>query len=87
MLPGALAFDFPFRLPNIFASTTVPRTITARSEDVPPPIPRIAIIGAGAGGSSAAFWLSKARTRVGVNFEIDVYESKDYIGGRESPLI
>ena len=88
VLPGALALNFqlPFKFPNLFASTIAPITTTAHSEDVPSPIPRIAIIGAGAGGSSAAFWLSKARTRLKVNFEIDVYESSDYIGGRECPL-
>jgi prenylcysteine oxidase/farnesylcysteine lyase len=84
VLPGALAFELPFRISNLFASTFSPTTITAQLEDVPS-IPRIAVIGAGAGGSSAAFWLSKARTRLGVNFEIDVYESRGYIGGRMCP--
>ena len=86
VLPGALAFHFPFKLSNLFASTIAPTTISAQSEDVPP-VPRIAIIGAGAGGSSAAFWLSKARTRLGINFEIDVYESRGYIGGREYKIL
>lgn len=86
-LPGTLAFEFPFKLSNFFASTIAPITTTAQTEDIPSPISRIAIIGAGAGGSSAAFWLSKARTRLGVNFEIDVYESNDYIGGREYSLL
>jgi prenylcysteine oxidase / farnesylcysteine lyase len=85
VLPGVLAFNFPFSFSNLFSSTIEPTSITTHSEDIPSPI-RIAIIGAGAGGSSAAFWLSKARTRLGVNFEIDVYESRDYIGGRECPF-
>ena len=85
VLPGALAFELPFGIVNLFASTFSPTSITAHLEDAPSPISRIAIIGAGAGGSSAAFWLSKARTRLGVNFEIDVYESRGYIGGRECP--
>jgi prenylcysteine oxidase/farnesylcysteine lyase len=83
VLPGALAFELPFGIAKLFASTIAPTTITAHLENVPAPISRIAIIGAGAGGSSAAFWLSKAKTRLGVDFEIDVYESSDYIGGRE----
>lgn len=44
--------------------------------------PRIAIIGAGAGGSSAAYWVSKAKERHGVSIQVDVYEKSDYIGGR-----
>lgn len=47
---------------------------------------RVAIIGAGAGGSSAAFWLSKVRERLGVDVSVDVFERADYIGGRESPV-
>ena len=82
VLPGALAFD-PFGFAKLFASTIAPTAITGHLEDVPSPISRIAVIGAGAGGSSAAFWLSKARARLEVNFEIDVYESRGYIGGRE----
>lgn len=44
---------------------------------------RIAIIGAGAGGSSAAFWVAKARERYGVDVEVDLYERNGYVGGRE----
>ncbi|KAF5377177.1 hypothetical protein D9615_006339 [Tricholomella constricta] len=47
-------------------------------------VPRIAIIGAGAGGSSAAFWISKAKERYGLSVEIDVYERETYIGGRST---
>ena len=85
VLSGALAFELPFGIAKLFASTIATTTITGQVEDVPSPIPRIAIIGAGAGGSSAAFWLSKAKARLEINFEIDVYESRDYIGGRECP--
>jgi prenylcysteine oxidase/farnesylcysteine lyase len=46
-------------------------------------IVRIAIIGAGAGGSSAAFWISKAKERYGVSVDVDVYEKEGYIGGSE----
>ncbi|PPQ78142.1 hypothetical protein CVT24_006425 [Panaeolus cyanescens] len=43
---------------------------------------KIAIIGAGAGGSSAAFWISKAMKRSNLSASIDVYEQSSYIGGR-----
>lgn len=85
VLPGALAFEFPFGIGKLFASTIAPTIITGHIEDGPSSVTRIAVIGAGAGGSSAAFWLSKAKARLGVNFEIDVYESGSYIGGRECP--
>lgn len=45
---------------------------------------RIAIIGAGAGGSSAAFWISKAKERYGLDVKVDIYERNNYIGGRMS---
>ena len=85
VLPGALAFELPFGIGKLFASTIAPTIITGHLEDGSSPVSRIAVIGAGAGGSSAAFWLSKARARLGVNFEIDIYERGSYIGGRECP--
>ncbi|KAF8588432.1 FAD/NAD(P)-binding domain-containing protein [Ramaria rubella] len=46
---------------------------------------RVAIIGAGAGGSSAAFWLSRAQNRTPEhNVFIDVFEKETYIGGRST---
>ncbi len=42
---------------------------------------KIAVIGAGAGGSSTAFWIQKAKSRAGVNVEVDVYERSGYVGG------
>ncbi|KAI0050817.1 FAD/NAD(P)-binding domain-containing protein [Auriscalpium vulgare] len=47
---------------------------------------RIAIIGAGAGGSSAAFWLAKAKERHGLNIEVDIYEKDSFIGGRSTTV-
>jgi ribulose 1,5-bisphosphate synthetase/thiazole synthase len=44
---------------------------------------RVAIVGAGAAGSSAAFWISKAVERLGKDITVDLYESSDYIGGSE----
>ncbi|KAK0208424.1 Prenylcysteine lyase-domain-containing protein [Desarmillaria ectypa] len=69
-----LAFQFPFKVP--FLKNKLDDDATAP--------PRIAIIGAGAGGSSAAFWISKAKERFGLDLEVDVYESLSYIGGRST---
>jgi prenylcysteine oxidase/farnesylcysteine lyase len=41
----------------------------------------VAIIGAGAGGSSAAFFISKAKERYGLDIDVHVYEKNDYVGG------
>ncbi|KAF8973540.1 Prenylcysteine lyase-domain-containing protein [Flammula alnicola] len=81
LLPGVLAFQiqFPFKVPKLFSSNS----LLPEAEDAPVSgTSRIAIIGAGAGGSSAAFWISKAKERFGLDVEIDVYESRSYIGGR-----
>jgi prenylcysteine oxidase/farnesylcysteine lyase len=43
----------------------------------------VAIIGAGAAGSSAAFWIERGRERLGANIVIDIYESESYVGGRK----
>ncbi|GJJ09491.1 hypothetical protein Clacol_003714 [Clathrus columnatus] len=47
---------------------------------------RVAIIGAGAGGSSAAYWLSRAADRHPeiVNLQVDVFEKESYVGGRST---
>lgn len=82
LVPSALAFQiqFPFKVPEFFSSK-IP--LTQVEEAIVSTTPQIAIIGAGAGGSSAAFWISKARERFGLDVEIDVYERNDYIGGSE----
>lgn len=51
-----------------------------------PSQPRVAIIGAGAAGSSAAFWISKAAERLGKDIVIDVFERSNYIGGSKSAV-
>ena len=79
LLPAAtLALQFPFKVPFLDWN------VSAGLEDgtIPNHTPRIAIIGAGAGGSSAAFWISKAKERYGVDVQVDVYEKETYIGGR-----
>jgi prenylcysteine oxidase/farnesylcysteine lyase len=78
LLPLTLAFQFPFTVPGIFkVYPSVHEPVTS------PATPRIAIIGAGAGGASAAFWLSKAKERFGLDIGIDLYEQSSYVGGRE----
>lgn len=78
--------EFDFRLP--FTSKSSGGTgsqVVLEPVEAPADAPlRIAIIGAGAGGSSAAFWIGKAKERHEQNVHVDVYEKSDYIGGRES---
>ncbi|KAG8740549.1 hypothetical protein FRC10_004165 [Ceratobasidium sp. 414] len=47
---------------------------------------KVAIIGAGAGGSSAAYWVSLAKKRISPNAQVvvDVYDKNNYIGGRST---
>ncbi|KZT67749.1 FAD/NAD(P)-binding domain-containing protein [Daedalea quercina L-15889] len=54
------------------------------SSTTAPAAARVAVIGAGAGGSSAAFWIAKAKERYGLDVEIDVYERNSYVGGRDT---
>ena len=80
----AYAFQFPFKLP-FFSSASSQVPLVANDVPETQAIPnRIAIIGAGAAGSSAAFWISKAKERYGLDVEVDVYDKNAYIGGRES---
>ena len=77
------AIQLPFKIPFFSSSAqeplAAPELPTAETT-----IPnRIAIIGAGAAGSSAAFWVSKAKERFGLDVEVDVYDKNSYIGGRE----
>lgn len=80
LFPCVLAFELPFSVSALFSSKT------ARNATTPSSLTRIAIIGAGAGGSSAAFWISKAKERSNLDVQVDVYEAADYIGGRASVL-
>lgn len=48
---------------------------------------KVAIIGAGAAGSSAAFWLSRAKSRLHENISITIYDKNDYIGGRSTTVL
>lgn len=73
------AFQLPFNIAGFWSQVSAPSSIDTellRS-------PRVAIIGAGAGGSSAAFWIAKAKERHGLDVAVDIYERSDYIGGRK----
>lgn len=50
---------------------------------------KVAVIGAGAGGSSASFWLSLAKQRAapGTDVSVTVYEKDTRVGGRESSFL
>lgn len=80
-LPYALALEFHFNVSRFFSPFS-PKSAVHTSSSPTSSTPKIAIIGAGAGGSSAAFWISKGKERFGLNVQVDVYESLDYIGGR-----
>lgn len=45
---------------------------------------RVAVIGAGPAGSSAAYFLNHFRRHAGTKTEVTVYESNSYIGGRST---
>lgn len=52
----------------------------------PPPAKRVAIIGAGAGGASAAFHLAQYAVAASIPVNITVYERNAYIGGRTTTV-
>ncbi|KAH6677448.1 Prenylcysteine lyase-domain-containing protein [Halenospora varia] len=47
---------------------------------------RVAIIGAGAGGSSTAYYLQQFAERSGVEVDITVFERASYVGGRSTTV-
>jgi prenylcysteine oxidase/farnesylcysteine lyase len=81
LITPSIAFQLPFNLP-FFKSTQT----TFVEEQPTSTTSRIAVIGAGAAGSSAAFWISKAKQRSGIDIEVDVYERASYIGGRSTTV-
>lgn len=46
----------------------------------------VAIIGAGAGGSSTAFFIAKAKQRYGVDIDIHIYDKNEFVGGGKAPF-
>lgn len=78
---SSLALQFTFKYPFLeFEPKSADATPTVAAPSEPKPH-KIAIIGAGAGGSSAAFWVSKAKERFGLDVEVDVFDREAYIGG------
>ncbi|PFH54745.1 hypothetical protein AMATHDRAFT_72501 [Amanita thiersii Skay4041] len=81
-IPYTLALEFPFKIPYFFNAKV--RISEPSHRSTTPTTPKVAIIGAGAAGTSAAFWLSKAKERFGINVDIDIYEQSSYVGGRST---
>ncbi|KAG6866235.1 hypothetical protein C0991_006822 [Blastosporella zonata] len=81
LLPASLAFQLPFKIPFFTKNEALEKAAVEPTESFNT-VPRIAIVGAGAGGSSAAFWISKVKERFNVSVEVDVYDKESYIGGR-----
>ncbi|TFK36786.1 Prenylcysteine lyase-domain-containing protein [Crucibulum laeve] len=79
---GSIAFQFPFQFPFLRPKLALNQAVTEDAFVFT--TPKVAIIGAGAGGSSSAFWIAKAKERFGVNIEVDVYEREHYVGGRST---
>ena len=80
----AQALSLPFRLPSWLwfgsrsnALTIVPGKPWYNASKT------VAIIGAGAGGSSTAFFIAKAKKRYGIDIDIHIYEKNEFVGGGE----
>ena len=59
-----------------------PKAQTVCNKPHDPTALRVAVIGAGAAGSSSAWWLHLASDRLGRPIEVEVFKRADYIGGR-----
>jgi hypothetical protein len=81
------ALSLPFRLPSWlwFGSTGNALTIDS-GKPWYNASKTVAIIGAGAGGSSTAFFIAKAKQRYGVDIDIHIYDKNEFVGGGE-PLL
>lgn len=75
------ALDLYSKLPFFSFASQIPLVLPHTTQSLASD--RIAIIGAGAGGTSAAFWIAKAKERYGLSAQVDVFDRNDYIGGRE----
>ncbi|KAI0655025.1 Prenylcysteine lyase-domain-containing protein [Cubamyces menziesii] len=81
----AYAFQLPFNIKLPFFSGSQTPLVAPELPDPATPN-RIAIIGAGAAGSSAAYWIAKGKERYGLDVEVDVYDKNSYIGGRSTTV-
>ncbi|EKM53071.1 uncharacterized protein PHACADRAFT_259228 [Phanerochaete carnosa HHB-10118-sp] len=86
LLQVAAAFRLPFRLPWAHAHLNDGEQVPLALPTEESAVPRIAIVGAGAAGSSAAFWIGKAKERYGLDVEVDLFDSNGYIGGRSTTV-
>ncbi|KAF2018411.1 Prenylcysteine oxidase [Aaosphaeria arxii CBS 175.79] len=77
-------------IPLVTAPLLTSALRSGHDQELPPPRSsaqkRVAIIGAGAGGSSAAYHLSQYASLDGTPFSIDVFERSSYIGGRTTTV-
>ena len=80
----AQALSLPFRLPSWlwFGSQSNALTIDS-GKPWYNASKTVAIIGAGAGGSSTAFFIAKAKQRYGVDVDIHIYDKNELVGGGE----
>lgn len=72
-------------VPGLLASPGVDTADASQSvliDDAASNVRQVAIIGAGAAGSSAAYHLSKYASDAGVELNITIFEKTDHIGGR-----
>ncbi|KAI9779620.1 MAG: hypothetical protein M1839_007285 [Geoglossum umbratile] len=74
-----------------FASSAVAQSPRALGDDQAPMMvaqkaKRVAIIGAGAGGGSAAYYLQRYTAKSGFKPSITVYERSSYVGGRSTTV-
>lgn len=80
----AQALSLPFRLPSWlwFGSSSNALTIDSGKAWYNAS-KTVAIVGAGAGGSSTAFFIAKAKQRYGVDVDIHIYDQNEFVGGGE----
>ena len=83
----AQALSLPFRLPSWlwYGSTSNALTIDS-GKPWYNASKTVAIIGAGAGGSSTAFFIAKAKQIYGVDIDIHIYDKNEFVGGGELSL-
>lgn len=80
----AQALSLPFRLPSwLWFGTTSDALTIDSGKPWYNASKTVAIIGAGAGGSSTAFFIAKAKQRYGVDIDIHIYDKNEFVGGGE----
>jgi len=78
----AQALSLPFRLPSWLRFGGRSNALTIDSgKPWYNASKTVAIIGAGAGGSSAAFFIAKAKQRYGIDIDTHIYDKNELVGG------